>query len=291
MIEISFKRKIEGMKKVIVIVLVIIGLLFYPLYTSYYHLDVTLYEIESEKISEEVNIVVISDVHDEHCKIKEKIIQKIEELKPDLILCVGDIIDDTSSDDQSTIDFITSLVQIAPVYYSIGNHEDTFYKDQEEMEIYEQIGAVVLNQDYVDLEINGQQIRLGGLYNYAFDTYKGKIDGDSMHHNAVWKFLDEYCDTDSFKLMMAHRPDSFIFGDAKDWDLDLCVSGHYHGGQVILPVIGGLFAPELGWLPEITYGSYQLGSFTMLVTRGISSSKETLPRYNNPCEIMQVILK
>ena len=45
--------------------------------------------------------------------------------------------------------------------------------------------------------------------------------------------------------MMSHRPDSFIFGQAADtWKIDLVVSGHAHGGQVILPGMGGLYGAD-----------------------------------------------
>ena len=63
------------MKKKMVIIISILCLLafifIYELYVSYYTLDVTSYNIESEKINEDVHIVMIGDVHDGHCQIKQ----------------------------------------------------------------------------------------------------------------------------------------------------------------------------------------------------------------------------
>ena len=60
---------------------------------------------------------------------------------------------------------------------------------------------------------------------------------------------------------------------------------------MILPYVGGLYAPELGWFPEVDYGHYRLKDMDMIVTRGMSSSNELFPRFNNPPEIVSITLK
>lgn len=55
----------------------------------------------------------------------------------------------------------------------------------------------------------------------------------------------DYENTDAFKIMLSHRPDSFVFGQAADtWKIDLVVSGHVHGGQVRIPCKGGLYGGD-----------------------------------------------
>ena len=117
------------MKKKLFIMLIALIVLIYPLYHSYYHIDLTCYEINSDKIQADVHIVLLSDLHDHHCMIKDQIITKIKQLSPDLILSVGDMIDDTSCDDISIISFYQSLSSIAPVYVSLGNHEIAYEKE------------------------------------------------------------------------------------------------------------------------------------------------------------------
>lgn len=262
----------------------------YFIYISYYRVEVTDYEILSNKINNDVTIIMIADVHDHHCKVKDQIIDRIKQLKPDIILCAGDIIDNESESDKSTIEFLDSLTEIADVYFSLGNHELEYPESKQLIENINNIGIKVLDKEYQDIEVNGNMIRVGGMYDYAFSQETGDIDQETMKSD-VYNYLTEMKQTPSFQLMMAHRPDSFIFGKAYKWDFDLVVSGHYHGGQVILPYVGGLYAPELGWFPEVDYGHYKLKDMDMIVTRGISSSDETFPRFNNPPEIVSITLK
>ena len=92
--------------------------------------------------------------------------------------------------------------------------------------------------------------------------------------------------------MLSHRPDSFIFGDASVvWDVDLVISGHNHGGQVIIPFKGGLFGGDQGWFPEYVHGIYKVGNMQMFITSGLGSDRQKLPRFNNPPEIAVVTVK
>ena len=88
------------------------------------------------------------------------------------------------------------------------------------------------------------------------------------------------------KIMMSHRPDSFIFGNASSvWKVDLVVSGHDHGGQVVLPVLGGVFGGDQGYFPEYIHGMYQKDQMHIFVSSGLGSYGEILPRINNVPEI------
>lgn len=99
-------------------------------------------------------------------------------------------------------------------------------------------------------------------------------------------FLQDFQNTDRLKIMLSHRPDSFIFGDAsKVWDVDIVISGHDHGGQVVLPFLGGVFGGDQGYFPEYVHGLYEKDNFQIFITSGLGSNKQKLPRFNNPPEI------
>ncbi|MDY2593804.1 MAG: hypothetical protein SOW34_02615, partial [Oliverpabstia sp.] len=139
-------------------------------------------------------------------------------------------------------------------------------------------------EGYRDVEIGGCKVRIGGMYEYAF-----ALDGDNSAENLtgdVRDFLEEFQNTDRYKIMLCHRPDSFVFGDASDyWKIDLVISGHDHGGQVVIPFKGGLYGGDQGWFPPYVHGLYRTGRIRLFVTSGLSSEKQKLPRWTNRPEI------
>jgi predicted MPP superfamily phosphohydrolase len=136
------------------------------------------------------------------------------------------------------------------------------------------------------VEISGQIIRIGGLYDYAFALDAWNSCSPDRMEPEVYQFLTKFQDTDVFKLMLAHRPDSFIFGEASvTWDIDLVVSGHLHGGQVVVPFKGGLIGGDQGWFPKYVHGLYEKDDINIFITSGLGSSRKVLPRFNNPPEI------
>ena len=74
-----------------------------------------------------------------------------------------------------------------------------------------------------------------------------------------------------------------------DYPVDLVLTGHYHGGQVRLPMIGGLVAPYVGWFPEYTEGMYVGEKATAILSTGLGSSPG-IPRVNNPPQVVVVDL-
>ena len=240
-----------------------------------------------------VRTVVISDLHDHKFgEDNEKLAEKIREIDPDLIFIDGDMLNGESENAEVPVTLIRELKDTAPIYYALGNHEIDYMENghPELTEELEAAGAVVLDKEYVDVEVDGIQIRLGGMYDYAFGL-NGNNDASSAPDDTR-SFLEDFQNTDRLKIMLAHRPDSFIFGDASQvWDVDLVISGHNHGGQVILPFLGGLYGGDQGWLPEYVHGMYEKGNFQMFVTSGLGSNRQKLPRFNNPPEVAVLTIR
>lgn len=206
--------------------------------------------------------------------------------EPDLILLDGDFLNEDSEDASVPADLVRALCDTAPVYYALGNHEIAYMEDghPELMQELSEAGAVCLDLEYQDIQIKGEVIRLGAMYDYAFG-----LDGEDSAEAVdpeIRSFLEDYQDTDHLKIMMAHRPDSFIFGNVSSvWDVDLVVSGHDHGGQVVIPFLGGVFGGDQGYFPEYIHGMYQKDQMHIFVTSGLGSHGEILPRINNIPEI------
>lgn len=266
------------------------------IYISYNSLEVERYTITSDRICSEVKIALISDLHDHTFGEKnEELVQMLKEQKPDLILMAGDMINDISKDSHVAADLIEQAKETAPVYYSLGNQEEDYIErgTSDLLKELRNAGAIVLDETYQDIQMNGNIIRLGGMYDYAFDLHGNNTTKRKNMRVSLYQFLTNFQDTDSYRLMMAHRPDSFIFGDAsKTWDIDLVVSGHTHGGQVILPFVGGIYGTDQGWFPKYVDGIHHFKTVkNMVITRGLGSRKEKLPRFNNRPEIVMLYLE
>lgn len=258
---------------------------------SYKWLTVSEFTVESSQISTPLRIVLVSDLHDHELgKENHRLIKKITEQSPDMIVLNGDMINEDSADSHIATDLIQVLKDIAPVYYSLGNHEYDYIEvgHPELVEELEDAGAVILNYNVVDVEINGNAVRLGGLYEYGFET---GMQSDEENQKAI-PYLEQLTDTDRYLIMCAHRPESFYCWDWADkWGLDLQLSGHLHGGQVIIPFVGGLYCPLNGFFPKYDYGQYKVGNCDMVITRGLGTNRKALPRFNNPPEIAVIDLE
>lgn len=252
-------------------------------------LTVTQYTLPFDALDADVKIVFLSDIHGrvfggDNSELTELVCAQ----NPDIIAVVGDIIDRDADDAEvdSMCALLQSLSQLAPTYFTVGNHEDDYIKAHgaDLLDRIGSTGARVLECEYEDLTVNGAAFRLGGMSELAY------YGGDFRYDPKAQPFLTDYCDTELTKVMLSHRPEAFAFKYAcRDWDVDLVLSGHTHGGMVRLPLIGGLVAPIQGLFPDYCYGEYQLYDTKMIITSGLAGYG-WVPRMYNPPEICVVTL-
>ena len=306
----SRKKKILIVLAVIcLIVAIVVPVCYYEVYISYNRFEVNSYSVVDDRLKDAesnpnenfgeegsnaaVRFVVVGDLHDNTFGDNDdKLVATIKKQNPDFIIADGDILNDDSKNSDIAMSFIERLVDIAPVYYALGNHEFEYMENKKSENLLDEIedtGATLLEMDYEDIVVNGVDIRIGGMYGYAFDP-NGKTVKKDMGEG-IYDFLKEFEDTDSYKIMMCHRPDSFVFGEAsKAWDVDLVVSAHNHGGQVVVPFLGGLYGGDQGYFPEYVHGLYDKDDMKLLITSGLGSNEQKLPRFNNVPEVMVVDL-
>ena len=256
-------------------------------------LIVRKYAVSLENCKTAIRAVVISDLHNHSFGAQnKKLVEMISQQNPDLILMAGDMLNEDSKSSEVPVALVRELAQIAPVFYGLGNHEIAYMEDApvDLSEELTQAGAIVLDKKFVDVKIQGENIRIGGLYDYAFGN---NGDNDAMAApQDIKDFLTEFGQTEDVKIMISHRPDSFIFGDASTvWDVDLVVSGHNHGGQIVIPFLGGLYGGDQGWFPEYVHGIYEKDQLQLFVTSGLGSEKQILPRMNNRPEVALLEIK
>lgn len=275
-------------REILIILVVLLLMCLTSLWLSYNYLTISNFIVKNSKITKAFRIVLISDLHDHQFgNGNKKLVKRIKEQSPDFIVMDGDMLNGNSENDEVIVTLVNKLSEIAPVYYSYGNHE-YYYIDAGHDDLQQNLenaGATVMNYQIIDTEVNGNSIRLGGLYEYGFET---GMQSEEENAQAI-SYLEKLVNTDRYLIMCAHRPESFYCWNWADtWGLDLVLSGHLHGGQVIIPGIGGLYSSLDGFFPRYDYGQYKLGNSDMLITRGLSSNRKVLPRFNNPPEIVVV---
>ena len=280
---------IKALQSVLVIILILVILLTASFILSQSAISISQYDCSASSLTQPLRIVQLTDLHNSvFGKGNERLIRKVREQQPDLIFLTGDMLNQYEEWTDVPVDLIRELCKIAPVYASYGNHEQQHEKNygSDIRAIFTEAGATVLEYDWVDVEVKGQKLRIGGIYGYCMAGYYLKTDETDEMETA---FLDDFCDTDRTKLLLCHMPVAWIkYGSLDYWDTDYVFAGHAHGGQVRIPFVGGLYAPDQGWFPGRCEGLFfsKDGEHTLVLSRGLGTSRSKLPRLNNIPEIL-----
>ncbi len=276
-------KKIRVNKKyIIALFLILIPILIFALDNR---LKVRIYTIDSEKIDEEIKVVLLTDLHS--CSYGENqgdLIAAINSENPDLILLGGDIYDDEMPNENTSI-VLESIADKYPCYYVTGNHEYWTNDIESILDLFRGYGITVLEGTYDTLEIRGQEINICGV-----------SDSDNVYYTdsdySIYKQLDdlsEVHENGNYTILLAHRPEHIE--RYRQYNFDLVLSGHAHGGQWRLPgVINGLYAPNQGLFPEYAGGQYDFEELTFIVSRGLAKESTRIPRIFNQPELVVIEL-
>lgn len=253
--------------------------------------DIVITEIayQSDKVPQAFDgfvVVQVSDLHNKRFGAGQNVLlSKVEALSPDMILVTGDLVDRRRYELTPAMEFIEGALQIAPVIYVPGNHEAWSGRYDEVRQALLDAGVTVLeNASYTFARDDDELVFLGArdpdflTQNYAQGTDTSEICA----------FLNGWKEEDGLKILLSHRPELFdLYGKNR---IDMVFSGHAHGGQIRLPFIGALYAPDQGLFPKYTSGRYEQGQTSMFVSRGLGNSLFPLRVFNRP-ELVCVMLQ
>ena len=249
--------------------------------------ELTEYSILSEKIPSGFDGFRIAHISDIHSSPANGIYELVEKSVPDMICITGDMFHDNNSDAPEFWELFRKLRELAPVYLVSGNH-DLWHNDSAKMlrRLIER-GGVLLDTEMSVFERNGDRI---GIFGVGDPFSKVPV---IIERNIKREFsrLPQF---DGYKILLYHRAN--LFDRIKDRGFDLILSGHMHGGQVRLPLLGGALAPTSAVLsgrmvfPSYTGGKFEYGGCTMIVNRGAGNTI-LIPRLNNPPEVGIITLK
>lgn len=286
----SKKPKSRNMKKqkyiklAVTLSIVIVIILFCNFQNK--HLETTHYTYEAEQLGADLEgyrIVQISDLHNaKFGKDNQKLVDRIRECEPDMIVLTGDLVDSNHTNVDRAVQFVDEIVKICPVYYVTGNHEYWLEKSEydELMSGLADAGVVILDNQVVEISRGDAKLRLVGLDDRSLsDGTLGMLLNDQAGQK------EETADNENsgekeLTVVLAHEPQYLArYASA---GVDLVLSGHAHGGQFRLPFVGGIVAPDQGFLPEYTAGEYYMNGTEMIVSRGLGNSVIPVRLFNYP---------
>lgn len=270
----------------------------------------SFYSVSSIKVDSNVRIVQLSDLHrTSYGKNNSRLTERIKALKPDIIICTGDIVNSAETDAGYAVDLAEKISEIAPSYYIYGNNEvETVYDfklNQEELdkkfgfnknnrdekalvelkdtfeEKLEKTGIKVLKNEKDTIKVKTMNVDVYGILTSnpsSFWSYSEKAFADYIFE-----------DKENLKITAVHEPFIFEEFDHDFWG-DLIVCGHTHGGVIRVPVIGPLYTTEGGLFPErngcFVYGRYDVSGSPIVVSGGLENSN--LLRINNEPELVVI---
>lgn len=262
-------KKQKYIKLAITLSIVIVIILFCNFQNK--HLETTHYTYAAEQLDADLEgyrIVQISDLHNaKFGKNNQKLVGRIRECEPDMIVLTGDLVDSNHTNVDRAVQFVDEIVKICPVYYVTGNHEYWLEKSEydELMDGLIGAGVVILDDQVVEISMGDAKFRLVGL------------DDKSLADGTLEALLS---DEKEFTVVLAHEPQYLV--RYAYTGVDLVLSGHAHGGQFRLPFVGGIVAPDQGFLPEYTAGEYYMDGTEMIVSRGLGNSVIPARLFNYP---------
>lgn len=277
---------VKRIKKHKVITIFIILILFVSVFCIWQNNDliVTKYEFVSEKVPQNLDgyrIVHISDLHNKD--FGNRLVEHMKRQEPDIIVITGDLIDSRNTRVNIAVEFVKEATKIAPVYYVTGNHEGRSIEYPELLLGLTNCGVTILDNNSRSINYNNSHFNLLGLSDPTF------IEANGHEISTIMKdTINKNINGNTLNLLLAHRPE--LLSLYSETSVDLVFSGHAHGGQVRIPFIGGLVAPNQGLLPKYTSGIHTMNETSMIISRGLGNSIIPIRVFNRP-EVVVVTLK
>lgn len=258
----------------------VITVIFLIWWYNNYTLKINDTSISSSKISSDIRIAVISDLHATKYGISNSnIMSKVNEINPDIVFVLGDMYTTQSSWDliEIPINLMKSLVDDGyPVYFSAGDHDIS----EEYFTELEKVGVHVMNYKEETINIKGNNLKIMGI--------------DNAYYTPTFDVANEFePDENCYNILMAHIPNYSKFAK---FGADLTLCADTHGGIIQFPFGIGTAYDALNnkWLPEITGNStvYDKGWFrynggAMFITSGIGAYPVPA-RFNNRPEVVSI---
>jgi uncharacterized protein len=229
--------------------------------------DITLRGLAAD--FEGMRIVQLSDIHMDYYTepfFLRRVVERINQLKPDAVFLTGDYVtsgqwaDSVAHEAAWECAGILKGLKCKSVHAVLGNHDVTVGSAIVES-AFRTNGINILRNSFLPIERGSGRFWLAGLD----DPVVGHPDLNATIPNMIRNRRDEPL------VLLCHAPDyaTHIQSQEAGQAVDLMLSGHTHGGQIRLPLIGALVLPPMG--KRFVQGWFQLGRMGLYVNRGIGT--------------------
>lgn len=260
--------------------------------------EITEENVESERLPQVFDgfrMVILADLHNySFGKGNEVLKKQIDSVKPDMILVAGDMLVRKAPKKYDTaFELLKALSRKYPIYYGLGNHEQSLAGEKEEyaalyreyVNKLEKEGIIFLDNQSVILRRKNDNLKITGLS--IEKDYYGKCKIPEMPEDYIENLVGK-CERQCYNILIAHNP--VYFKNYADYGSDLILAGHVHGGIIRLPFLGGMLSPQYRFFPKYDAGRFCEKGSTMLISRGLGL--HTLKfRIGNRPELMTITLK
>ncbi|MCB6294542.1 metallophosphoesterase [Anaerostipes caccae] len=262
------------------------------------NLSLEEYTVVSAKLPEEFDgfkIVFLTDLHCNEFDYQNKaLIDMIDGCSPDAVFVGGDmLVSRVDSSYEVALDLMRELSRRYRIYYADGNHEMRLKRNEEVYGVaykeyvhqLKECGVVHLSNESIMVDSGISAICLT-----AYDMEEKQYRKFHPAPPSLEEMSDALGDADPefFQVLLAHNPN--YFRQYSKWGCDLVLSGHFHGGMVRLPKIGGVISPQFQLFPKYDAGEYQIGTSIMILSRGLGNHSIKIRLLNRP-EVSCITLK
>lgn len=225
-------------------------------------------------------IGIMSDIHSSVFMNKEDMsayVSIMNSLNTDLVVVTGDMVNSQTEEVYPFAEAFSQLRASYGIYGVLGNH-DFFTKNVELVaKEIDGCGVKLLRNDAVKIAKDGSFFNLIGV-----DDIGRRTDPNDYLSRALSSVTNERP-----KILLCHKP--YYFDNAKEMNIDLTLSGHTHGGQVVFGVVDRTPISLAALASKYVAGLYQLGSSQLYVNKGIGSVGVPF-RINCPPELTVITL-
>lgn len=216
-----------------------------------------------------LSVVQLTDLHFApvyHRSYFERVVDACRDWPADLVLITGDLID--SHEALAWIEPVLGPLEARLGKYAILGNHDAEHDPGQIIQALAQAGFESLEGRWTTLSTSGRSLAVGGT-------------------SAPWgPAIDPVPPLADVRILLSHSPD--LFYRARNWGVDLMLSGHNHGGQIRLPVLGPVFMPSI-YSRRFDRGFFRSGQTLLYVSEGIGGKHPI--RYGCPPEVCRFILR